>query len=549
MVGEMCHIRAASSNGPRYDSTQTGEARHGFDNLILLCRNHHAVIDYDVDAYTVERLSAMKQAHETAAPPLAEPAASAGAAVVSVNQAGGITAGTLHVQTLHLHHARAVPEDSATASGRDAAARALLGPELARILAYQIRALDRAVANFICASVGNPQPNDHWTTFRPRKPKLYPDTPQFRDLGSEESALLSELYSGLEEIDELIAGWQAAGWAWDMNTWNVLMQKIERTVASGSQAAERFCPGRLYDATAPAAGTLSDRAAKSSAGMWRALEAHIKRYPNPPRQGTPAAERQAPRMNAGEPKNPLEQAGRDGLTARTNLRWDEAHSRLSELYNAPFLGQRPVLVSDPKLVVCAVPLATLDRPHLAAATVKAARPLFPPSVDVRIVEGQDETQWWTYEPTRPIPGKPNPESRWCFRLTRPGLLEAAATIGQRIDDDLDIAVQGRHIEALLVSAVDRIAMVADQIGLGGAVLVGAALEGLKDVEIIRARPGVGGRRLTRRSADLGVVRSERLKAPAADQLEEMMERMWLIGGWDDGSPFFVGNHWTGYQTV
>jgi hypothetical protein len=44
----------------------TDEERHGFNNLLLLCPVHHAVVDDDETAYTVERLLAMKADHESA---------------------------------------------------------------------------------------------------------------------------------------------------------------------------------------------------------------------------------------------------------------------------------------------------------------------------------------------------------------------------------------------------------------------------------------------------------------------------------------------------
>lgn len=51
--------------GPRYDNTQTDQERNGFDNLILLCPNHHSVIDNDEKAYTADRLLKMKLDHES----------------------------------------------------------------------------------------------------------------------------------------------------------------------------------------------------------------------------------------------------------------------------------------------------------------------------------------------------------------------------------------------------------------------------------------------------------------------------------------------------
>ena len=103
VVGRVCHIKAANLGGPRFDEDQTDEARHGFDNLILLCANHHAVIDDDEDAYTVDRLHAMKRAHEAGAKPMADSAAAAGAAAISIGQSGGINAQFVAVQNAHFY--------------------------------------------------------------------------------------------------------------------------------------------------------------------------------------------------------------------------------------------------------------------------------------------------------------------------------------------------------------------------------------------------------------------------------------------------------------
>ncbi len=62
--GEICHIRAASPGGPRYDPNQSDNERRAYDNLILLCRDHHAAIDMQPEIYTVDILEGMKHEHE-----------------------------------------------------------------------------------------------------------------------------------------------------------------------------------------------------------------------------------------------------------------------------------------------------------------------------------------------------------------------------------------------------------------------------------------------------------------------------------------------------
>jgi len=64
VTGRICHIKADSPGGPRYDPEQHNKERHGFANLVLMCPLHHDVIDSDVETYAVERLLEIKAQHE-----------------------------------------------------------------------------------------------------------------------------------------------------------------------------------------------------------------------------------------------------------------------------------------------------------------------------------------------------------------------------------------------------------------------------------------------------------------------------------------------------
>ncbi len=64
LVNEICHIEAVSPKGARYNSTMTDEERRYFDNLILLCDEHHKMIDNNPDEYPVSLLNQWKQNHE-----------------------------------------------------------------------------------------------------------------------------------------------------------------------------------------------------------------------------------------------------------------------------------------------------------------------------------------------------------------------------------------------------------------------------------------------------------------------------------------------------
>ena len=64
VTGEICHIKARNKKGARFDKTQTEEQRHAYDNLILLCGDHHKVVDNEEKTYTVELLKDFKEIHE-----------------------------------------------------------------------------------------------------------------------------------------------------------------------------------------------------------------------------------------------------------------------------------------------------------------------------------------------------------------------------------------------------------------------------------------------------------------------------------------------------
>lgn len=63
-LGEMAHIIARSSDGPRGTSQLPIEDRDCYDNLVLLCPNHHSDVDKNPADWTTERLRVSKAEHE-----------------------------------------------------------------------------------------------------------------------------------------------------------------------------------------------------------------------------------------------------------------------------------------------------------------------------------------------------------------------------------------------------------------------------------------------------------------------------------------------------
>lgn len=64
MLGEAAHIKGRNPNSARYDEKMTEKERDSYENLILVCRNCHKVMDDQPSFYAVEKLLQIKKNHE-----------------------------------------------------------------------------------------------------------------------------------------------------------------------------------------------------------------------------------------------------------------------------------------------------------------------------------------------------------------------------------------------------------------------------------------------------------------------------------------------------
>ncbi len=62
-IGQVCHIEGAEEGGERFNENQSNEDRRAFENLMLMCYEHHQVTN-DETQYTVAILKDMKEVHE-----------------------------------------------------------------------------------------------------------------------------------------------------------------------------------------------------------------------------------------------------------------------------------------------------------------------------------------------------------------------------------------------------------------------------------------------------------------------------------------------------
>jgi len=64
VVGDECHIVSGKGLGPRHDPAFLEELLDQPENLVLLCRVHHKMVDDQVETYPVAALRALKSKHE-----------------------------------------------------------------------------------------------------------------------------------------------------------------------------------------------------------------------------------------------------------------------------------------------------------------------------------------------------------------------------------------------------------------------------------------------------------------------------------------------------
>lgn len=63
-ISEICHIQGLNPDSARYNPKLSDAEANQIENLILLCSNHHSLVDQNEDKYTVATLKQMKAAHE-----------------------------------------------------------------------------------------------------------------------------------------------------------------------------------------------------------------------------------------------------------------------------------------------------------------------------------------------------------------------------------------------------------------------------------------------------------------------------------------------------
>lgn len=64
IIGQIAHIVSQADTGPRADPSMSDDERDAPENLVFLCREHHAIADRQENTYTVEEMRKWKVDHE-----------------------------------------------------------------------------------------------------------------------------------------------------------------------------------------------------------------------------------------------------------------------------------------------------------------------------------------------------------------------------------------------------------------------------------------------------------------------------------------------------
>ncbi len=64
IVGDEAHIRSARPKGPRFEADYSLTNIDGYENVVLLCKAHHKLVDENPEVFPAELLTGIKARHE-----------------------------------------------------------------------------------------------------------------------------------------------------------------------------------------------------------------------------------------------------------------------------------------------------------------------------------------------------------------------------------------------------------------------------------------------------------------------------------------------------
>jgi hypothetical protein len=232
------------------------------------------------------------------------------------------------------------------------------------------------------------------------------------------------------------------------------------------------------------------------------------------------------------------------IRALSLTRADERVERARELYfdrqTHRFIGFAPTIIRQPQFALIVVPLSAADGGRVQSERLQSVTPHFTPPGFSDAEEGNDENEWWTYDPkVLPEPLK-NGVSRWCTRLFNNGVFEHV----QMLSETSAGVVDGRALERAIVAMADHLSTACGTLGFGSEAIIGVTLHGVTDITLSDGRHGP--RPFQKPLVPLDVVVSRRLGENVGDDLRPLFDTLWRAAGWRTGAPSFADGKWQGY---
>ena len=425
--------------------------------------------------------------------------------------------------------------------GADAATRKAAADALVRQLKAALKAVFGDVeARALMASAAPVEPHPHDVDLLGRVHRQLPQS--LRQFLHQHSFGIPYRLSTLDPIHEMNQDWVGAAFEFHDPAVQAAFAEVRRVARQFSELVlERIYASRrnieigspkteedLEKGVQPA--TL--KAIKAMDGLATELSAAIDNFDRTARERI--------RVASGAHATAVEDDGAAG-----QVRKDAAETALNELAMDAHRGGLPEIVTRPRVALRLAPFAAGDGKRLDPSRVAELQRRFPPNTEDRVAIDSDGRQWWSYRIPRRTEANRNPETDWRMRLVRPGYLEYGAKIGARIDDDPQILVDGRRLEAIIIRNLERMAGIAADLDLAGPALIAVSFDGMEDVELTRA--SAGGRRIRRPDIYLPIAEVEDLTAPLANALREQLDILWQMSGWPDGSLSYGTGEWAGYR--
>jgi hypothetical protein len=587
VVAEVCHIKAASPDGPRYDSGQTPTERHGFDNLILMCGPHHTIIDAHEEAFTVAFLTNLKVGHEENAVHMDDSFVERAAnlllvqTVSSAHQSGGITAHTVNADAIHFNSVSLV---TSVGGAPDWTVQELffhLRPNLDRVgpmepwdeagqdvldklSSGQLQAWGREIVRGTTTTSRNLAPVDaaYWRSAR--------FTFVFLLDGRERDVHVNhDGPSSLPAYADLRVSSERALELWphpQLGRWSV--QSITLTANYFNHAPDQLTIAcrtvTQFDAHIE---TISDGGAP-----YRRLVAPAYALAEGIDSSTIRSLQWKPQLlsfidlaTKSEKIFHVQGLG-DGPTQSRRMKFllefQEGVSRQpippdSSARAAEFFGQRAsvmhagieaptVMRHGPRLIVRVVPFSALDGSReIDRAVPKRLGHFFSPEGFERSEDRPRQGGWIWRDPPIPV-GLPAPVSWWYSRLDWNGYVEIVQTLLEDSDESRVVAMRGCPLERAIVKALDSVCDAYQELKLRSPAFLRVELYGVLGVRLAKSTAGrTAG--FERPAVVTDVLSLVQMAKPLGLVLRSTLDSIWRAAGWADGSPSFARGDWDGYK--